>query len=79
MKKAEEPQKEHAWAESDDFWPALELNEGDGVMVLVIRKDGKREIYFPRLGLMTEGRIEQAQMDMYRSLMRARAAARSTS
>lgn len=60
----------------DDFWPALELNEGDGVMVLVIRKNGAREIMFPRIGLMTEGRLEQAQMEMYRSLMRAKSAQR---
>ena len=58
------------------FWPDLELDEGDGVLVLVIRKGGAREIFFPQLGLMTEGRLEQAQMELYRSLMRARSAQR---
>lgn len=56
-----------------DFWPALELQEGDGVMVLVYRRDGAKEVHFPQLGLLTEGRIEQCHMDMYRGLIRARA------
>lgn len=55
------------------IWPELRLKPNDGVMILVVREDGAKEVYFPQLGLLTEGRIEQAQMDMYRGLLRARA------
>ncbi len=51
----------------------LNLDAHDGVMVLVVRKDGTPEIHFPQLGRLTEGRIEQATMLMYRRLMEARA------
>jgi hypothetical protein len=60
--------------EEQSFWPDLNLEPKDGVMVLVVRGKGEREVYFPQLGLLTEGKIEASQPVMYRSMLRARAA-----
>ena len=52
---------------------ALDLGPQDGVMLYICRADGSKEVRFPQLGLMTEARIEQGLMLMYRGLLQARA------
>jgi len=49
------------------------LGPRDGVMVLILREEGGREVLFPQLGLMSEGRIEQSVPYMFREIMRVRA------
>ena len=51
---------------------AAPLGPRDGMMVLIIREGGGREILFPKLGLISEGKIEQSVPFMFREILKAR-------